>query len=237
MIVDNILRGFVETVAFFAGTIAITGRENIPPKGPYIVVVNHMSKADPPLMLITLPKVKIRFFAGEKWQRHIIFSPLLQWGGAIYINRGEVDRKALREALNALKNGSIFGLAPEGTRSRIGALIKARDGAAYLATRAKVPLLPIGISNTDILGYNMAHLKRTNLEIQIGKPFLLPDLAGRPRGSELAAYTHLIMVHIAALLPRRHWGYYADSPALAAILDGENPWPFCLDAEGVTEEV
>lgn len=236
MIVDNILRGFVETVAFFAGTLAIIGQDNIPPKGPYIVVINHMSKADPPLMLITLPKVKLRFFAGEKWQRHVIFSPLLKWGGAVYINRGQVDRKALRQALNALKNGSVFGLAPEGTRSQIGALIKARDGAAYLATRAKVPVLPVGISNTDILGYNMARMKHTNLEIRIGKPFLLPGLDQRPRGSELAAYTHLIMVHIAALLPKRHWGYYADSPALAALLCGQNPWPYCLEAEGLTEE-
>lgn len=236
MIVDSIFRGIVETIVFFAGTLAITGRENIPPKGPYIVVINHMSKADPPLMLITLPKVKLRFFAGEKWQRHVIFSPLLEWGGAIYINRGQVDRRALREALNALKNGSVFALAPEGTRSRIGALIKARDGAAYLATRAKVPLLPVGISNTDILGYNMARMKHTDLEIRIGKPFSLPDLDQRPRGSELAAYTHLIMVHIAALLPRRHWGYYADSQALAALLCGEDPWPYCLEAEGITEE-
>lgn len=236
MIVDNIFRGFVETAVFFAGTLAIIGQENIPPKGPYIVVINHMSKADPPLMLITLPKVKLRFFAGEKWQRHIIFSPLLKWGGAIYINRGQVDRKALREALYALKDGSVFALAPEGTRSQIGALIKARDGAAYLATRAKVPLLPVGISNTDILGYNMARMKHTNLEIRIGKPFLLPELDQRPRGSELSAYTHLIMVHIAALLPQRHWGYYGDSPALAALLCGQDPWPYCLEVEGLTDE-
>lgn len=236
MIVDSILRGFVDTAVLFAGTLDIYGREHIPPSGPYIVVINHMSKADPPLMLITLPKVKLRFFAGEKWERHVIFSPLLQWGGAIYINRGQVDRKALREALSALKKGSVFGLAPEGTRSRIGALIKARDGAAYLATRAKVPLLPVGISNTDILGYNMARLKRTHLDIQIGKPFLLPDLGRRPKGSELVAYTHMIMVHIAAQLPRRHWGYYADSPALAALLSGENPWPYCLEAEELLEE-
>lgn len=237
MVIDSILRGFVETVVFFAGTLDIYGQENIPARGPYIVVLNHMSKADPPLMLITLPKVKIRFFAGEKWERHVIFGPLLEWGGALYINRGQVDRRALREALDALKNGSVFGLAPEGTRSRIGALIRARDGAAYLATRAKVPILPVGISNTDILGHNLAHLKRTHLEIRIGRPFVLPDIGRRPKGSELSAFTHLIMIHIAALLPRRHWGFYADSPALAALLNNEDPWTYCVAIEGNAEQI
>ena len=237
MIIDSILYGFVHSVVFFAGTLKITGQERIPLNGPYIVVMNHMSKADPPLILITLPEVKFRFFAGKKWEKHPIFGPLLEWGGAIYINRGEVDRKALKEALDVLKNGSVFGLAPEGTRSRIGALIHARDGAAYLGTRAKVPILPVGVVNTDILGYKMSRLKRSQLEMHIGEPFLLPDFSRRPKGAELSAYTHLIMVHIAALLPERHWGYYANSPAFEALLRGEDPWPFCLEAEGVATKV
>jgi 1-acyl-sn-glycerol-3-phosphate acyltransferase len=176
----------------------------------------------------------MRFFAGEKWENHLIFGPLLRWGGAVFINRGEVDRRALREALKALKDGSIFGLAPEGTRSRVGALINARDGASYIGTRAKVPILPVGIENTDILGRNMVHLRRTNLVINIGEPFMLPDLGRRPKSYELSAYTHLIMINIAAMLPERHWGYYADSLALTALLDGQNPWPLCLQAAGVS---
>jgi 1-acyl-sn-glycerol-3-phosphate acyltransferase len=155
-------------------------------------------------------------------------------GGAIFINRGQVDRKALKQARLAINEGCVFGLAPEGTRSRVGALIRARDGAAYLATRSIPQLLPIGVVNTDRLGYNMAHLRKTEMQVVIGKAFTLPDIGKRPRGDELAAFTHLIMVHIAALLPKRHWGYYANSPALKALLAGEDPWPRCLIAEGVS---
>ncbi len=235
-IIDSLERGFIKSVLISAGNLEISGQEHIPPTGPYILVVNHMSKADPALLFYTLPKVRIRFFAGEKWENHLIFGPLLRSNGAIYINRGEVDRKALREALDALRQGAVFGLAPEGTRSRIGSLIRARDGAAYLATRARVPVLPVGISNTDWLGHNMSNLKRTTIEMKFGKPFRLPDIQSRPKGAELAAYTHLIMIHIATLLDERHWGYYASSPALKALLGGQDPWPFCLKAEGVTAQ-
>lgn len=227
-------RAFVRLVMLLFGRLNVIGSENIPNQGPYILAINHMSKADPPLVWISWPDANIRFFAGEKWENHLIFGPLMKHSGAIYINRGEVDRKALREALEALENGAVFGLAPEGTRSRVGALIKARDGTAYLASRANVPIVPVGLVNTDRLGSNMAHLRRTIVETRIGEPFYLPKMVKRPKGAELAAYTHLIMVRIAALLPERYWGYYADSPALSALLRGEDPWPFCAEAEGLS---
>ena len=118
----------------------------------------------------------------------------------------------------------------------MGALIRARDGAAYLATRSKVTVLPVSVVNTDILGHNMARLRKTDIQFNIGEPFTLPDLGRRPKGAVLSACTHLIMVHIAALLPERHRGYYAESPALRAYLEGEDPWSFCLDAEGAETE-
>ncbi|HSG17474.1 MAG TPA: lysophospholipid acyltransferase family protein [Anaerolineae bacterium] len=230
MLIDKLERAFVRLVLLLFGSLKIVGLENIPVEGPYILAVNHMSKADPPLVMISWPPMaKIRFFAAEKWEKHLIFGPLMRHQGAIYINRGEVDRRALRQALAALGEGAVFGLAPEGTRSRVAALIQARDGAAYLASRAGVPIVPVGMVNTDLLGHNMAHLRRTHLETRVGQPFSLPDTVHRPKGDELAACTHLIMIHIAALLPERYWGFYADSPALEALLKGEDPWPACLD--------
>jgi 1-acyl-sn-glycerol-3-phosphate acyltransferase len=201
------------------------------------VATNHMSKADPPLLLLALGPVPLRFFAGEKWERHLIFGPIMKWVGAIYINRGEVDRKALREALHAIEAGSIFGLAPEGTRSRIGALIQARDGAAYLATRAKAPVVPFGVVNSDAVGRNLMRLRRTQLEIHIGRAVQLPERGRRPKGAELAAYTRYIMIHIAALLPDWQRGFYRESRALAALEKGRDPWPYCLAEEGISDSL
>lgn len=225
------LRLIVKFVVYvFAGTYKVVGREHIPVTGPYLLVTNHMSAADVPLLLISFPGLSPRFFAGEKWESHWFFGPLMKWGGAIYIKRGEVDRKALKEALEAIEKGDVFGLAPEGTRSRTKKMIRGRDGAAYLASKANIPILPVGLVNTDVVFGNMRRLRRTRLECHIGQPFKLPDLGHRPKSSELVAYTHLIMIQIAALIPERYHGYYADSPALAALLRGEDPWPYCLTA-------
>jgi 1-acyl-sn-glycerol-3-phosphate acyltransferase len=233
MFVVYFFRFLARMIVLVIGSLHVTGRSNIPHSGPYIVVTNHMSKADPPIINLILPPIRVRFFAGEKWEKNIILGPLMGMAGAIYINRGEVDRRALRQGLEALKEGSVFGLAPEGTRSKVGTLIEARDGAAYLANRAGVPILPVGIANTDLISRRLPRLRRTRMEAQVGEPFMLPDLGRRVKGPELAAYTHLIMAHIAALLPERYWGVYAGSPAIPAILAGEDPWPHCLAAAGL----
>jgi 1-acyl-sn-glycerol-3-phosphate acyltransferase len=210
--------------------IQVEGLENIPKRGPYIVVLNHTSTADTPLLLLAFPVMKWRFFAVEKWKSHPIFGPIMGWLGAIYVKRGEIDRNKLREAVSALKMGMAFGLAPEGTRSKHGQLMKAKDGAAYLASRFRTPLLPVGLVNTNVLFSNAVKLKPTEIEVRIGKPFTLPDIGRRARTKDLEAYTHLIMVRIAGQLPARYHGFYSDSPALAALLAGKDPWPYCLAA-------
>ena len=214
-------------------TYEVHGRENVPENPPFIVVTNHMSVLDTPLVFLAIPARRWASFAGEKWEKHPIFGPLLRWSGAIFINRGEVDRKALTEGLQALNEGISFGLAPEGTRSKTGQLQRAKDGAAYMALKADVPIIPIGMIDTDKWFDNYKRFKPTHLTTRIGPPFELPDLGRRVRSRDLPAYTHLIMIHIANQLPHRYHGYYANSPALAALERGENPWPYCLKAEGV----
>lgn len=230
MVFSYLLRALVYVLLIILGRLKVTGRENIPAAGPYIIVVNHMSITDPPILYLAFPPMRLRFFAGEKWESHFLFGPIMKAVGAIYINRGEVDRRALREAITAIKDGSIFGLAPEGTRSRVGHLIEARDGAAYLASRTGATILPVGVVNTNLVATNVKRLHRTTLEAHIGKPFTIPDVGHRLKGKELEAATHLIMAHIANLIPERYHGYYAGSPVLVALQQGEDPWPYALDA-------
>jgi 1-acyl-sn-glycerol-3-phosphate acyltransferase len=229
----NLWRAVVRFILMFVGRLSVHGKENLPECGSYIAATNHLSKIDPAVVIVTLPSRVIRVFAAQKWRSHLLFGPILNLAGAIWVRRGEVDRAALKEAIGALKAGQILGMAPEGTRSRVRKLQKARQGAAYIGTRAGVPIVPIGVINSDEFLENLIHLRRTSLEVHIGEPFSLPDLGHRPKGQELEAYTELIMGHIAALLPERYHGYYADSPVLAALRAGDDPWPAARCAAGL----
>ena len=210
--------------------LVVTGLENVPTSGPYILAVNHMSTADIGIVFVGYPLQPWRYFAGEKWAKHPLWGPLMSWLGVIFVNRGEVDRRALRQALAGLQEGVVFALAPEGTRSKVGNMQRGKDGAAYLAATAGVPIVPVGLNNTDVLFAQARRLRRATITMRIGKPFTLPDLGRRARGHDLSDYTCLIMTHIAALVDERHRGQYAQSPALAALLAGDDPWPYCQTA-------
>ena len=227
-----VTRAFLNLVRLLLRTTKkVLGFENLPPTGPYIGVVNHVSIVDAPLFLVALPAMPLHFFAAEKWGEHWIVGPVMKWIGGIFIKRGEVDRRALKEAMKAINNGCVFGLAPEGTRSKSRKMMRAKDGAAYLASRANVPIVPIGLVNTEKVIENAKRLRRTEVEVHIGEPFMLPELERRVKATDLAAYTHYIMIHIASLIPERYHGYYADSPALEALQAGKDPWPHCVLAE------
>lgn len=229
----SLARLLVRAIVALVGRLEIRGQENVPSAGPFILVANHVSKTDAPLALLAFRHHRLRVFAASKWRGNPLFGPLLSLAGAIWVKRGEVDRKALNAALQALQGGEVLGMAPEGTRSRTGVLQRARQGAAYLASHARAPVLPVGIVNSDLFQGNLLRLRRTVFQINIGEPFELPDVGRRPRMKEMAAYTELIMAHIAHLLPKRYHGYYADSQALAALRAGQSPWPAACEAAGL----
>jgi 1-acyl-sn-glycerol-3-phosphate acyltransferase len=228
-------RAAVRLIAAIVARFEVVGLENLPPSGPYIIATNHLSKVDVGLVLLAFPRQRMRVFAADKWRPHPLFGPILGLSGAIWVRRGEVDRRALREALKALKEGQVLGMAPEGTRSRTGVLQKGRQGPAYLASHAGVPLVPVGIINSDRLQSNVMRLRRTDLRVVIGRPFDLPNPGDGPKSKELSACTELIMGHIANLLPERYHGHYANSPVLAAIRAGEDPWAAACAEAGLEE--
>lgn len=224
----RLARFILRLVQLTISSLTVCGRENIPEQGPYLVVLNHISVADTPILLIGFPIVGWRFFAGDKWQRHWLYGPIMARLGAIFIDRDNVGRDSLREAIAALEGGAVFGLAPEGSRSKGGQMRVAKDGAAYLASRSNVPILPVALVNMDILFANAKKLRRTPLELHIGKPFRLPELGHRAKSPDLLLYSRLIMVHIGVLLPDRYLGYYENDPAIALLRQGDDPWPLIV---------
>lgn len=208
----RLLRAAFRAVFGLLSRYEVEGVENVPAAGPMLVICNHMSYADPPLILIGVPR-KLSGFVAEKYKRNPFFHWLMRTVGGIWIRQSEADLGALRQALNYFKAGGAFGIAPEGTRSKVHAMIAAKSGAAYLADRAGVPILPVACIGTDAVFEMLKGLRRARLRLKIGKPFRLP-VNGRAKPATLDEYTEIMMCHIAALLPEHYHGAYADHPRL-----------------------
>jgi 1-acyl-sn-glycerol-3-phosphate acyltransferase len=191
------------------------GVENIPREGSFIFVTNHMSLLDAPMHFVVMPRV-FYYLLGERYKNHVL-KPIMEIGGAIYVNRGEVDRAALKQALAVLADGQGMGLAPEGTRSKVGGLLQAKTGAAYLAAKANVPIVPGVVWGTEQVDKAWKRWKRgPRIEIRYGKPFRLPE--GRATSEQLDTYTDDIMTTMAAMLPEQYRGFYRDHPKTIARL-------------------
>lgn len=214
------------------GSVRTIGREKVPAQQGCLLVLNHVSVADAALVLLAFRPMEINFLIGEKWEKVPIIGWLAPRLGGIFVNRTALDREAIERTLQLLAEGKIVALAPEGMRSRIDQIIKPYHGAAYLASRNHVPIVPIGLVNTDKLFSNAKRLRPTAIEIHVGDPFVLPLVEGRVRRQSLNAYSDYIMLHIAQLLPPRYHGYYryVGHPGLDAILRGEDPWDACLES-------
>lgn len=205
-----LVRGFARFAFWLLTRTTIKGVENLPPRGPYIIVTNHLSAIDPPLILASIPTC-ITVFAADTHRHEFIVGGLMNALGAIWVRRGEVDREALRSALEVLKAGGIIGMAPEGTRSRTGGLLEGKIGAAYLASRADVPLVPVAVAGTEIGLPSVFRLTRPRLTASIGKPFCLPGADLRAGRQQLQAHTGLIMRTLAAMLPEKLRGVYRET--------------------------
>lgn len=211
-------RRFSNAAFALLSTREVEGLDNIPPRGPYILVANHLSRLDAPFLLTLVRNDNISGWAAAKYRHHPLFGLIIRLGGGIFIRRGEVDRDALTSALAWLRKGNIFGMAPEGTRSKTGALIRAKTGAAYLADQAEVPVVPIAITGTEAMMQNLLRLRRPRLTARIGEPFRLLSLQESGRIEGLRRNTDEIMCRIAAMLPPAYRGVYAEHPRLKELM-------------------
>ena len=192
----------------------VKGKQNMPRKGPIIVVANHLSLADPPLLSASMPR-HIVFMAKEELFGWHPLSPLVRGFGAIRIRKNMADRRALTQARQVLSRGLALGMFPEGSRSRDHRLQTAYPGAALLALNTSAPILPVAITGTEKLR-GIGWLLRPRIEVKIGQPFSLTGNPAQNRKQEIAQGTDIIMRHIAELLPPEYRGKYGGEVAQLA---------------------
>ena len=195
-------------------SVSVEGLENVPRSGPLIVVANHLSNTDPPLVVGWLtPAVGRQMHILAK--QSIFVGPVgwfLRSQGVTPVRAGGSDIDAFRAARAILDRGEVLCIFPEGTRSHTGELGQPKPGVAMLATRSGVPILPVGISGTDRFlgrGQRVPRL-RSRIVVRVGRPFVLEVDEALSRRTALEAATDQIMRAIATLIEPRHRGRFGD---------------------------
>ena len=201
MAVYDLIRFGTRVLMGAVARVTVEGAEHLARPGGYILASNHLSAWDPPFILsITPPRPKLTVLAAAKWQKVAPLRLIFDAMDAIYLRQGDADRAALKAALALLKAGGTIGMSPEGTRSRTGALIRARSGVAWLALRANTPVVPVAIWGVEKIN---RELRRAQVHARVGPAIsFAPDLSAE-------AATEQLMRAIAALLPEEYRGVYA----------------------------
>lgn len=201
--------------------------ENVPAHGPLILVANHINFMEVPLVFThLLPRPVTGFAKSENWEQ-----PLTRWlfslWGAIPLRRGEADLNGIRLALEALEQGKILAVAPEGTRTGSGRLTRGNPGIVTLALRSGAPVMPLVYYGSETFWTNIKRLKRTPFNIRTGRPFYVRPTSETLTRSLRQQITAEIMYQLAALLPPEYRGVYADLSAASTdhlmFLDQANP--------------
>ncbi len=196
----HVVRWTVAKALLLLFRVRVLGRDNIP-AGGVVLAGNHISYADPALLWSASPRPTHFMAKSELWETDII-----GWGldmfWAFPVVRGRSDRTAIAKATDYLKAGEPVAIFPEGTRNREGDA-EAQGGAAFIAMRAGVPVVPVGIAGTEKIkpkGSKGIHFPRVT--ISVGPPVRAADFEGLGKKETVEAMTNEVMRRIAAEVER-----------------------------------
>ncbi len=184
--------------------------ERVPERGPLILITNHVNVLEIPVLHSRLqPRPISGFFAAKR-----LDSPWMRWLldtlNGIPVQRGKLDRTALKRAISRIRAGDVFVIAPEGTRSADGRLRQGKPGVVLLALQSEAPIQPVVHWGDEYWQRNLPRLRRTPFNIAVGRPFRLDTGGKRIDRRMRQKVLDEIMVQMAALLPPEYRGVYAN---------------------------
>ena len=219
----NFLRWLIRSIVDLIAKVEIHGYENLPQSSAYVIATNHLGILDSAMLYYALDRWDVFIPVAEKWEQNPLFRFLSKYFNLIFIDRFNPDLKGLRKIIKLMEDGNILVIAPEGTRSRSATMAEGKPGVSYLAAKLNRPVVPVGLAGTEdkVIVDNLKHLRRSHILIHAGNSFSLPPLPAKERDAALKHFTDDIMCHIAALLPEKYRGVYAEHPRLKELLAQE----------------
>lgn len=199
----------------------ITGLENLPQDGPVIIASNHLSFLDSVIISAFMPR-RVKFIAKAEYVnspgiKGKLMREAFEFIDIIPVTRGQQSESvaALDPAVEHLKQGNVFGIYPEGTRSRDGYLYRGHSGVAYLAYVTGAPVVPVGLIGTQRLQPPGATMIRpAKFEMHVGEPIPTPESHGHQTGKLRKIYVEQIMTTIARLSGQPRKDVYNVSPSV-----------------------
>ena len=170
---------FVLPIYKFVFRGQLIGRENIPQKNSYIMVSNHGSLLDPPLLGHALGR-NISFMAKAELFKIPLLGFIIKACGAYPVKRGVVDKNTIKTACKKLSNDNCVGIFIDGTRQKNGLVNKPKQGAALLAFKNQKLLLPVAIVNSHrLIRFKFFIPLFSKIVIKVGKPVQAPQSSSR----------------------------------------------------------
>lgn len=198
-----IVQSAVKVLIKLVARVHVEGAEILNASAPFIMASNHLTSWDPPLIFSIVPRQHcVTVLAADKWRKVLPIRWLFDSIAAVWVRRGDVDRVALSAVLAALKRGKVLGIAPEGTRSKTGALQTARNGVTWIAQKASAPIIPIAIWGVENIQPSLRKLRRADVYVNVGLPILFDSTQSND------ANTDRVMREIAKRLPEQYRGVY-----------------------------
>jgi 1-acyl-sn-glycerol-3-phosphate acyltransferase len=187
--------------------------DQVPEKGPLILITNHINFLEGPIVYTDLqhrlPRNLTGFAKNEFWDNPFTAFLFETWD-AIPLTRGEADLSAIKGAVARIKDGAIFAMAPEGTRSHDAKMLRAHSGIAMLGYMSGAPIIPFAGYGHENYASDWKNLHRPTYRVKLGQPFRLDAGGKRIKGDMRQEMADEIMYQLAALLPEKYRGEYSD---------------------------